>query len=31
VALENPVAGSLDKRLPNQFIGQLRPEILVVQ
>jgi len=31
VALENPVAGSLDKRLPNQFISQLRPEILVVQ
>jgi prepilin-type processing-associated H-X9-DG protein len=28
VALENPVAGSFDKRLPNQFIGQLRPEIL---
>jgi prepilin-type N-terminal cleavage/methylation domain-containing protein/prepilin-type processing-associated H-X9-DG protein len=30
VALENPVAGSIDKRLPNQFIGQLRPEILTV-
>jgi prepilin-type N-terminal cleavage/methylation domain-containing protein/prepilin-type processing-associated H-X9-DG protein len=30
VALENPVAGSFDKRLPNQFIGQLRPEILSV-
>jgi prepilin-type N-terminal cleavage/methylation domain-containing protein/prepilin-type processing-associated H-X9-DG protein len=29
VALENPVAGSFDKRLPNQFIGQLRPEILI--
>jgi prepilin-type N-terminal cleavage/methylation domain-containing protein/prepilin-type processing-associated H-X9-DG protein len=29
VALENPVAGSFDKRLPNQFIGQLRPEILL--
>jgi prepilin-type N-terminal cleavage/methylation domain-containing protein/prepilin-type processing-associated H-X9-DG protein len=28
VALENPVTGSFDKRLPNQFIGQLRPEIL---
>ena len=28
VAQENPVAGSFDKRLPNQFIGQLRPEIL---
>jgi prepilin-type N-terminal cleavage/methylation domain-containing protein/prepilin-type processing-associated H-X9-DG protein len=31
VALENPVAGSYDKRLPNQNIGQLRPEILTVQ
>ena len=31
VALENPVLGSFDKRLPNQFIGQLRPEILTVQ
>jgi prepilin-type N-terminal cleavage/methylation domain-containing protein/prepilin-type processing-associated H-X9-DG protein len=30
VALENPVDGSFDKRLPNQFIGQLRPEILIV-
>ncbi len=30
VALENPVAGSIDKRLPNQFIGQLRPEILTL-
>jgi prepilin-type processing-associated H-X9-DG protein/prepilin-type N-terminal cleavage/methylation domain-containing protein len=30
VALENPVTGSFDKRLPNQFIGQLRPEILSV-
>jgi prepilin-type N-terminal cleavage/methylation domain-containing protein/prepilin-type processing-associated H-X9-DG protein len=28
VALENPVAGSFDKRLHSQFIGQLRPEIL---
>ena len=28
VAMEKPVAGSFDKRLPNQFIGQLRPEIL---
>jgi prepilin-type N-terminal cleavage/methylation domain-containing protein/prepilin-type processing-associated H-X9-DG protein len=28
VDLEKPVAGSIDKRLPNQFIGQLRPEIL---
>ena len=30
VALENAVAGSFDKRLPNQFIGQLRPEMLTV-
>jgi prepilin-type N-terminal cleavage/methylation domain-containing protein/prepilin-type processing-associated H-X9-DG protein len=30
VNVEKPVAGSLDKRLPNQFIGQLRPEILTV-
>jgi hypothetical protein len=30
IALENPVPGSIDKRLPNQFIGQLRPEILSV-
>jgi prepilin-type N-terminal cleavage/methylation domain-containing protein/prepilin-type processing-associated H-X9-DG protein len=30
VALENPVAGSFDKRLPGQSIGQLRPEILSV-
>jgi hypothetical protein len=28
--LEKPVAGSIDKRLPNQFIGQLRPEILTL-
>jgi prepilin-type N-terminal cleavage/methylation domain-containing protein/prepilin-type processing-associated H-X9-DG protein len=28
VGLEKAVAGSYDKRLPNQFIGQLRPEIL---
>lgn len=28
VDLEKPVAGSIDKRLPNQFVGQLRPEIL---
>ena len=31
VGLEQAVAGSYDPRLPNQFIGQLRPEILVVQ
>ena len=30
VALEKPVSGSIDQRLPNQFIGQLRPEILMV-
>ena len=29
VDLEKPVAGSRDKRLPGQFIGQLRPEILI--
>ncbi len=28
--LEKPVPGSFDKRLPNQCIGQLRPEILAV-
>ena len=28
VDLEKAVAGSFDSRLPNQFIGQLRPEIL---
>jgi len=28
VDLEKPVPGSFDKRLRNQFIGQLRPEIL---
>jgi prepilin-type processing-associated H-X9-DG protein len=30
VAMEKPVAGSFDKRLPNQCIGQLRPEILTL-
>jgi prepilin-type processing-associated H-X9-DG protein/prepilin-type N-terminal cleavage/methylation domain-containing protein len=30
VDLERPVPGSIDKRLPNQFIGQLRPEILAI-
>jgi len=30
VALEAMVLGSLDTKLPNQFVGQLRPEILVV-
>jgi prepilin-type processing-associated H-X9-DG protein len=28
VDLEKAVPGSFDKRLPNQLIGQLRPEIL---
>jgi hypothetical protein len=28
--LEKPLASSLDPRLPNQFIGQLRLEILTV-
>jgi prepilin-type processing-associated H-X9-DG protein/prepilin-type N-terminal cleavage/methylation domain-containing protein len=27
---EKPVPGSFDKRLPDQFIGQLRPEILLI-
>ena len=31
VDLEKPVAGSLDPRLPNQYLGQLRTEILTVQ
>jgi prepilin-type N-terminal cleavage/methylation domain-containing protein/prepilin-type processing-associated H-X9-DG protein len=30
VNLEKPVAGSFDKRLPAQCIGQLRPEILAL-
>jgi len=30
VEMEGMVPGSSDKRLPNQFIGQLRPEILQV-
>ena len=30
VGVEPMVAGSLDKRLPNQNLGQLRPEILLV-
>jgi prepilin-type processing-associated H-X9-DG protein len=30
VDLEKPVAGSIDRRLPVQCIGQLRPEILTV-
>ena len=31
VAAEKMVDGSLDRRLPNQNLGQLRPEILTVQ
>jgi prepilin-type N-terminal cleavage/methylation domain-containing protein/prepilin-type processing-associated H-X9-DG protein len=30
VELQEPVPGSFDKRLPGEFIGQLRPEILKV-
>jgi prepilin-type N-terminal cleavage/methylation domain-containing protein/prepilin-type processing-associated H-X9-DG protein len=30
VDLEKPVAGSIDPKLPNQFVGQLRPEILTL-
>ena len=30
VALEKPVNGSVDQRLPNLWIGRLRPEILTV-
>ena len=30
VDLEKPVPGSIDKRLPSQSIGQLRPEILTL-
>jgi prepilin-type processing-associated H-X9-DG protein len=30
VDLEKPVSGSIDKRLPGQCIGQLRPEILTL-
>ncbi len=29
VDLEKPTPGSIDQRLPNQFVGRLRPEILV--
>jgi prepilin-type processing-associated H-X9-DG protein len=31
LGLERPVPGSIDKRVPDQVIGQLRPEILTVQ
>ena len=30
VDVERPVAGSIDPRLPDQFVGQLRPEILTL-
>lgn len=30
VDLEKPVSGSMDQRLPEQFVGRLRPEILAV-
>jgi prepilin-type processing-associated H-X9-DG protein len=30
VGMEMMMSGSLDKKLPNQFIGQLRPEILTL-
>ena len=31
VGQECPVPGSIDPKMPNQFVGQLRPEILTVQ
>ncbi len=31
VDLERPVPGSIDGRLPNQYVGQLRPAILTLQ
>ena len=30
VTMESMVSGSLDQRLPNQFVGRLRPEILTL-
>jgi prepilin-type processing-associated H-X9-DG protein/prepilin-type N-terminal cleavage/methylation domain-containing protein len=30
VGWESPVAGSIDPKLPSQFVGQLRPEILTL-
>jgi prepilin-type N-terminal cleavage/methylation domain-containing protein/prepilin-type processing-associated H-X9-DG protein len=30
VGSEKPVSGSVDQKLPNQFIGRLRPEILLL-
>jgi prepilin-type processing-associated H-X9-DG protein/prepilin-type N-terminal cleavage/methylation domain-containing protein len=31
VGMETMVSGSVDPKLPNQFVGRLRPEILVLQ
>jgi prepilin-type processing-associated H-X9-DG protein len=31
VGAETFVPGSIDPKLPNQFVGRLRPEILVIQ
>jgi len=30
VGLETMVPGSIDPKLPNQFVGRLRPEILLL-
>jgi prepilin-type processing-associated H-X9-DG protein len=30
IALETMVPGSLDKKLPSQFVGSLRPEVLML-
>jgi prepilin-type processing-associated H-X9-DG protein/prepilin-type N-terminal cleavage/methylation domain-containing protein len=30
VGLEKPMPGSIDQRLPTQFVGRLRPEILII-
>ena len=30
VGVEKPVPGSMDQRLPNKYVGQLRPAILVI-
>ena len=31
VSLEMPVAGSIDQRLPNQYVGRFRPQILTLR
>jgi prepilin-type processing-associated H-X9-DG protein len=31
MGLENYVPGSIDPKLPNQFVGRLRPEILLIR